>query len=34
MTMTTYDEIYLVMVVAAFLLFGTTLYIVTWLNRR
>lgn len=32
--MTTYEEIYLVMVVAAFLVFGTTLYTVSRLNRR
>lgn len=32
--MTTYEEIYLVMVVAAFLAFGMTLYTVSRLNRR
>lgn len=32
--MTTYEEIYLLMVVAAFLAFGATLYTVSWLNRR
>jgi hypothetical protein len=32
--MTTFEELYLIMVIAAFLAFGTTLYMVDRPNRR